>query len=198
MPITEIAVHDTRLEGALYPRPHIALIETGDGQTLEQLARSIRAQALAAGGTVQHLRIYAHGARPVGATGPGDGRLILLTRDFVTRSNAQAFGSQLAGLVTGRIWLYVCAAAAQPDGEAMCVALAQGAGVTVVASRGVQDYAVRGTVPTFAGYEIPGFASAQWINFEQWEGEVVLCQLDGTVQPWFTGPASVTGRDRTL
>jgi hypothetical protein len=198
MPITEIAVHDTRLDGAIYPRPHVALIETSGGETLEQLGRRIAAAVRTAGGSVQHLRIYAHGARPSGASGPGEGRLVVIASDYLHRDNANAFGQALAGLIRERIWLYVCAAAAQPDGEALCLALAQGAGVPVVASRNVQDYATGGTVPTFAGYEIPGIPTPQWINFEQWEGEVVICNPDGRVSPWFTGPAPVSGRDRSI
>lgn len=195
MPSIEIAIHDTRLSGSIYPRPRVSLLETADHETLEQLTRRIAATARAAGGTVSDMRIYAHGVRPVGASGPGDGRQILLAQERVHRGNAGIFGLGLAGLISGRIWLYVCAAAARPDGEATCLALAYGAGVPVVASRQIQDYSTHSTSTTFGDYEIPGTASPDWINFGRWEGEVIVCHPDGRADPWFTGPAPVSSRD---
>lgn len=206
MPITELAIHDRRLEGTMFRHPSVEYVFTDALEPLEQLSRRIQARlreplpgvmrASTRPSPVDHLRIYAHGARPVGAAGPGDGRVVLLSRDTLNRDNAEAFGRALRWLVRRRIWLYACAAAARPDGEQLCLNLARGADVPVVAAREVQDYAQMGTVPTWNGMEL--MPQADWINFGTWEGEVVVCHPDGRVATWFSGPAAVSGRDRTL
>jgi hypothetical protein len=196
MTITQISVHDTRLPGSIYPRSHVRLLQTDGGESLGDLGRRILTAARS--GTVRQLCIFAHGARPAGSSGDGDGRLVMMSSDNLTRGNAYDFGRALAGSIGDRILLYVCCAAARPDGEALCQELARGAGVPVVASRSVQDYRTATWTPTFDGYEIPGVAGPSWINFDQWEGEVVIVNPDGAVNPWFTGPAPTSGTDVTL
>lgn len=196
MPITQISVHDTRLEGSIYPRSHVRLLETSADESLGDLGRRI--VTAARGHTIRQLCIFAHGARPAGATGDGEGRVVLMSSDLLTRDNAYTFGQAIAGSIRERILLYVCSAAARPDGEALCVELARGAGVPVVASRNLQDYRTNAWQLTWDEFEIPGATGTAWINFDQWEGEVVIVNPDGQVNPWFTGPAATAGVDMTV
>lgn len=206
--ISELAIHDRRLEGTLFRRPHVAYIFTDELEPIDQVIRRVRARLLMPEpgitmrrttqptAPVDHIRIYAHGARPPGRGAPGDGRVLLLGRENLTRDNAESFGRSLRWLVRRRIWLHACSAAAQPDGEALCRNLARGANVPVVAGRELQDYSRVGPITTFRGMEV--IQRGDWIDFGVWEGEVVVCHPDGTVATWFAGPAPVSGRDRTL
>jgi hypothetical protein len=195
-----VIVHDSRIEGRIYPRANIRVIHANENTTRAYVAQRIRDYAADPASRqmmnrnrlparrplmqrnrlpVQRpfpiLTLIGHGVRVTNS--PSGIRWALEIGDYIHADNALEFGRSIRGCVSDRIRLLGCNAVDNEDGNRTCRGISVGAEVRLFASSTVQNFTVSGGHGS-TGTEWWG----NWLSFGAWEGDVYRFEPDGTCQ----------------
>lgn len=194
MPITHLMVQDLRLDdgNVVAPGANERLILTNECTPLSLLTRQIRRHSHEENGrhcaviSIPVLSLMGHGVRVL-HDDAGRDRALQIGEDYIHSGNALEFGRSIRGVVSEKVRVLGCNAAATEDGRLMCRRLAIGTGVNVYAAAAIQDFT------TFEGSMVGSSTPTRsWINFGAWEGEVYLFDPSGGHRLAWRGPDPVS------